>query len=218
MRVPPAGFLTLLRDAADSHGALLILDEILTGFGRTGAWFACEHENVIPDLICLGKALTGGFPLSACVGRADLVESAWPKTSGEAIHTSTYLGHPVGCAMAIAQIREMARLNLPERSRVQGNALLRRLEGLDARHRHLKLEVRGKGLMIGLELRSKHGLPATDLTWKVVLGMKEQGFLVIPEGEHGEVIGITPPLIIDRRCIDRAARAFERVIAATAAH
>ena len=75
--------------------------------GRTGRWFACEHWGVVPDLICLGKALTGGFPLSACVGRADLMDAAWPPSSGEAIHTSTFLGHPVGCAMALAQIREI---------------------------------------------------------------------------------------------------------------
>ena len=72
-----------------------------------GRWFACEHSGTVPDLICLGKALTGGFPLSACVGRADLMDAAWPPSSGEAIHTSTFLGHPVGCAMALAQIKEI---------------------------------------------------------------------------------------------------------------
>ncbi len=115
--VPPPEFLPLLRKLCDEFGALLILDEIYTGFGRTGKWFACEHSGVIPDLICLGKALTGGFPLSACVGRADLMDAAWPPSRGEAIHTSTFLGHPVGCAMALAQIAEIEKLNLPERSR-----------------------------------------------------------------------------------------------------
>ena len=108
--VPPKNFLPLLRQVCDEHGALLILDEIYTGFGRTGKWFACEHSGVVPDLICLGKALTGGFPLSACVGRADLMDAAWPASTGEAIHTSTFLGHPVGCAMALAQISEIRRL------------------------------------------------------------------------------------------------------------
>ena len=106
----------MLRKLCDEYGALLILDEIYTGFGRTGKWFACEHSGVIPDLICLGKALTGGFPLSACVGRADLMDAAWPPSTGEAIHTSTFLGHPVGCAMALAQIKEISRLKLCERS------------------------------------------------------------------------------------------------------
>ena len=108
-------------------GALLILDEIYTGFGRTGKWFACEHSGVVPDLICLGKALTGGFPLSACVGRADLMDAAWPASTGEAIHTSTFLGHPVGCAMALAQIQEIERLNLPEHSAQLGKFLLEQL-------------------------------------------------------------------------------------------
>ncbi len=105
VQVPPEEFLPLLRTICDEQGALLILDEIFTGFGRTGKWFACEHTGVVPDLVCLGKALTGGFPLSACVGRAGLMDAAWPASRGEAIHTSTFLGHPVGCAMALAQIR-----------------------------------------------------------------------------------------------------------------
>src|SRR5208283_979344 len=99
--VPPGEFLPGLRKICDEQGALLILDEIYTGFGRTGTWFACEHSGVTPDLVCLGKALTGGFPLSACVGRADIMNTAWPASRGEAIHTSTFLGHPVGCAMAL---------------------------------------------------------------------------------------------------------------------
>src|ERR1035437_8534145 len=110
INVPPKEFLPLLRKLCDEHGALHIADEIYTGFGRTGKWFACEHTGVMPDLICLGKALTGGFPLSACVGRADLIDAAWPASTGEAIHTSTFLGHPVGCAMALAQIAEIKRL------------------------------------------------------------------------------------------------------------
>jgi 4-aminobutyrate aminotransferase-like enzyme len=81
INVPPKEFLPLLRKLCDEHGALLILDEIYTGFGRTGKWFACEHSQTIPDLICLGKALTGGFPLSACVGRADLMDAAWPAST-----------------------------------------------------------------------------------------------------------------------------------------
>src|SRR5690606_28100085 len=104
-RVPPRAFLSLLRECCDRHGALLILDEIYTGLNRTGRLFACEHSGVVPDLICLGKALTGGFPLSACVGKAAVMD-AWPESQGEALHTSTFLGHPVGCAMALASLEE----------------------------------------------------------------------------------------------------------------
>src|SRR5205085_9523779 len=120
IRVPPPTFLPLLRQLCDEHQALLILDEIYTGFGRTGRWFACEHSRTVPDLICLGKALAGGFPLSACVGRAELMDRAWPLSTGEAIHTSTFLGHPVGCAMALAQIKEIANRKLVERSAALG--------------------------------------------------------------------------------------------------
>src|SRR5215831_16619489 len=94
INIPPPEFLPSLRRLCDSYEALLVFDEIYTGFGRTGKWFACEHSTAIPDLVCLGKALTGGFPLSACVGRAEVMDRAWPPSVGEAIHTSTFLGHP----------------------------------------------------------------------------------------------------------------------------
>ncbi|MCX7888003.1 MAG: aspartate aminotransferase family protein, partial [Verrucomicrobiae bacterium] len=95
MRVPPDDFLPGLRRFCDEHGLLLILDEVYTGFCRTGRWFACEHWDVVPDLICVGKALGGGLPISACIGKAPVMDS-WPPSEGEAIHTSTFLGHPLG--------------------------------------------------------------------------------------------------------------------------
>ena len=122
INIPPEGFLPLLRQLCTAHGALLILDEIYTGFGRTGRWFACEYDRTVPDLICLGKALTGGFPLSACVGAATLMDRAWPLSDGEAIHTSTFLGHPVGCAMALAQLREIEARQLCDDSAAKGRA------------------------------------------------------------------------------------------------
>ena len=119
----------MLRRVCDEQDVLLILDEIYTGLGRTGRWFACEHSGVVPDLICLGKALTGGFPLSACVGRAEVMD-AWPPSGGEAIHTSTFLGHPVGCAMALANIGEIRGRKLAQRSADLGELLLRELQNL----------------------------------------------------------------------------------------
>jgi acetylornithine/succinyldiaminopimelate/putrescine aminotransferase len=95
----------MLRHICDDEKLLLILDEIYTGFNRTGRLFACEHFDITPDIICLGKALSGGFPISACVGRADIMD-AWPRSTGEALHTSTTLGNPLGCAMALASIAE----------------------------------------------------------------------------------------------------------------
>lgn len=194
IRIPTPEFLHWLRRLCDEHGALLILDEIYTGFGRTGAWFACEHSGIAPDVICLGKALTGGFPLSACVGRADVMDAAWPESGGEAIHTSTFLGHPVGCAMALAQIAEVRRLGLPERSRRLGSLLLDELKMLRASH--LDLHARGDGLMAGLELLRPAGTPATAEALDIIKRMLHRGFILLPEGEHSNVISFTPPLTI----------------------
>ncbi len=207
INLPPDGFLGLLRRLCDEYGALLILDEIYTGFGRTGAWFACEHERVAPDLICLGKALTGGFPLSACVGRADVMDRAWPVSGGEAIHTSTFLGHPVGCAMALAQIRELKRLKLPQRSARVGRSLLKRLGQIQSPN--LTLSVRGIGLMVGLELRRPDGSPATEESLGIIKRLLQRGFVFLPEGEHAEVISFTPPLNIGEKELEKAVRALE---------
>lgn len=206
IRIPSPEFLHWLRRLCDEHGALLILDEIYTGFGRTGAWFACEHSGIAPDLICLGKALTGGFPLSACVGRADVMDAAWPESSGEAIHTSTFLGHPVGCSMALAQIAEVRRLELPERSRRLGSLLLEDLKTLRARD--LDLRVRGAGLMAGLELLWPDGKPATEEALGIIKRMLHRGFILLPEGENSNVISFTPPLTITAIQLQQAVRAL----------
>ena len=203
INVPPAGFLPLLRRLCDAHGVLLVLDEIYTGFGRTGRWFACEHSGAVPDLICLGKALTGGFPLSACVGRSEVMDAAWPESTGEAIHTSTFLGHPVGCAMALAQIRELKTKRLPERAAVLG-ARLRTILAAMPTPRGLRLRARGVGLLAGLELRHRDGRPATEEVLRLMKGMLQRGYLVLPEGEFSQVLSFTPPLTIGERQLDAA--------------
>ena len=209
--VPPDGFLPLLRKLCNEHGVLLILDEIYTGFGRTGKWFACEHSGVVPDLICLGKALTGGFPLSACVGRADIMDAAWPATTGEAIHTSTFLGHPVGCAMALAQILEIKRLKLPRRSAMLGAQLLDMLRSV-ACGQKINASARGLGLMVGLELCHRNGLPAGAAAFDVIKAMLQRGFILLPEGEHGNVISFTPPLTITRAQLARTVAVLAEVL------
>ena len=206
IRIPPRGFLRLLRRLCDQHGALLILDEIYTGFGRTGKWFACEHSGVTPDVICLGKALTGGFPLSACVGRADVMDRAWPPSQGEAIHTSTFLGHPVGCAMALAQIGELRRLKLIERSARLGKLLLSELVALHVAG--LKLRARGIGLMAGVELTHCDGSPATAESIHILKRLLQRGFVFLPEGEHGNVLSFTPPLTITEAQLTQSVRAL----------
>ncbi len=211
IQVPPVEFLPLLRKICDELGALLILDEIFTGFGRTGKWFACEHTGVVPDLICLGKALTGGFPLSACVGRAGLMDTAWPASRGEAMHTSTFLGHPVGCAMALAQIQEIEKLELPERSAELGKFLMDELQSKISNPK-LQIAVRGLGLMAGVELRLPDGKPAADATMQAIKAMLHRGYILLPEGEHGNIISFTPPLTITQAQLAKAVSALAEVL------
>jgi 4-aminobutyrate aminotransferase-like enzyme len=212
INIPPPGFLPKLREICNEYGLLLLADEIYTGFGRTGRWFACEHGQTIPDLICLGKALTGGFPLSACVGRADIMDRAWPPSNGEALHTSTFLGHPVGCAMALAQIAEITRHNLVERSERLGLALLNLLQNLEPGFPG-HLEARGLGLMAGLEIRMPNGLPATALTMKIIKDLLRHGYLLLPEGEHGNIISFTPPLTISLAQLRDCVQCLGRLLA-----
>ena len=209
--IPPIEFLPLLRKLCDEYGALLILDEIYTGFGRTGKWFACEHSSVIPDVICLGKALTGGFPLSACIGRADLMDAAWPASTGEAIHTSTFLGHPVGCAMALAQISEIRRLKLCEGSAWLGRELLRQLAILHPPS-SIRVSSRGAGLMVGVELTLPNGKPATEAALNAIKTLLHRGYIFLPEGEHGNIISFTPPLTITKAQLAKAVGALAKVL------
>ena len=214
INIPPPELLPLLRRLCDEHGALLILDEIYTGFGRTGRWFACEHSGVIPDLICLGKALTGGFPLSACVGRAGLMDAAWPPSTGEAIHTSTFLGHPVGCAMALAQIKEIQRLKLCERSAALGKFLVGELSSIKNSKLKIKNSSRGLGLMAGLELTLPDGKPATQIALDAIKTLLHRGYIFLPEGEHANVISFTPPLTITGTQLAKAVGELKVVLTA----
>jgi 4-aminobutyrate aminotransferase-like enzyme len=209
--IPPTEFLPLLRKLCDEHGALLILDEIYTGFGRTGKWFACEHSGVVPDLICLGKALTGGFPLSACVGRADLMDAAWPASTGEAIHTSTFLGHPVGCAMALAQIAEIEKLNLPDQSAELGAHLLQLLQS-EISSLKFRIQMRGLGLMAAVEINLPDGKPATAAAIQAIKTLLQRGYIFLPEGEHGNIISFTPPLTITQAQLTKAVAALQKVL------
>ncbi|MDX2226160.1 MAG: aspartate aminotransferase family protein [Verrucomicrobiae bacterium] len=192
--VPPEWFLPMLRRVCDQEAILLIFDEIYTGFGKTGRMFACEgaEGTVVPDLICLGKALTGGFPLSACVGRADLMDRAWPESSGEALHTSTYLGHPVGCAMARASIRAIHRPGLLKSVAHKGGyflGLLRR--ELDAVPR--VAGIHGKGLLLGIEMKQPGtGHPDPEGCTRVMIESLQQGLIVLGGGLQGNVLSLTP--------------------------
>jgi 4-aminobutyrate aminotransferase/(S)-3-amino-2-methylpropionate transaminase len=187
-RVPPAGFLSGLRALCDDRDWLLIADEIYTGLGRTGRLWACDHEQVVPDLLCTGKGLAAGMPLSACIGSADVMD-AWPASTGEALHTQTFLGHPLGCAAALAALRILDEQKLPTRAAETGALALERLRaGLSGQSQ--VVEVRGSGLMIGIELTSG------DRARAVVQAALERGVILLPCGTDGRVVSITPPLSI----------------------
>jgi len=211
INVPPPEFLPLLRKLCDEFGALLITDEIYTGFGRTGKWFACEHFGVAPDLVCVGKALTGGFPLSACVGRADVM-NAWPQSHGEAMHTSTFLGHPVGCAIALAQIAEIERLDLPAAAAGLGKFLMEQLSPFQDLKSKFQISARGLGLLAGIELILPDGKPATAETFAIIKEMLRRGYILLPEGEHGNVISFTPPLVITKAQLQKAVGELKKVL------
>ncbi len=201
---PPQGWLEELSRLCRRYGVLLIADEIFTGWGRTGDWFACTRENVVPDILCLGKALGGGFPISACVAKPEIM-AAWGVSSGEALHTSTFLGSPLGCAAALAAIGELETRNLPERARVIGEYLKERFLGLMAEHSDTIKEVRGRGLMLGLRFEKR------DVALDLVYRLLQRGLIVLPAGE-GDVIEFVPPLIIEKNQIDFAISAIDAAL------
>ena len=195
VRIPPPGFLEELARLARNAGAILIFDEIFTGLGRTGAFFACLHEGVLPDLLCVGKGLGGGLPLSACLGPPDVM-MAWPPSGGEAIHTSTFLGHPLACASGLAMLEILEKEELVERSRTVGDTLLSALrEGLqDVPHVG---EVRGSGLFLGVELVEPGGLdPMVGGAVRVAEEALRRGILLLPAGAQGHVVELSPPLVL----------------------
>jgi acetylornithine/succinyldiaminopimelate/putrescine aminotransferase len=209
--VPHDTFLTELREWCDVHGTLLILDEIYTGFHRTGKPFACEWSAVVPDLICLGKGVTGGFPLSACVGKSEIMD-AWPATKGEALHTSTFLGNPIGCAMAIASINEHLKPETTALAEQRGRALETALSTLaDA---PFVTEIRGRGLMRGIELRHPDGSLAGDIVIQIVTSLLKKGIIILPDAPEGHVLALTPPMSTTVEEFTFAARQIRQALVA----
>ena len=205
IREVPLKLMEHLSALCEEHHALLIFDEIYTGFGRTGEWFTTDGGLFYPDLICLGKALTNGFPLSACVGRATVMDRAWPASEGEAIHTSTYLGHPVGCAMALAQLKELKEKKLITHARRLGKkfkTMCNRISIPGARYV-------GRGLMAGLAFDEGEG----PRVMSAVKEMLQRGYILLPSGEHGNVITFSPPLTITEKQLERALVALQKVMA-----
>jgi len=179
--VPADDFLRQLRARCDGTSRILIFDEVYTGCGRTGKWLACEHWDVTPDVVVIGKALSGSVPISACIGRIDVM-SAWPASEGEAIHTSTFLGNPIACAAAVAQLDAIENIGL-QRADELGTMITdwARDSGLTAR---------GRGLIQGVVL--ENGRSALDVCHQCL----QVGILLLAEGADSSILAITPPVVI----------------------
>lgn len=205
--VPPRGYLAALREACSARKVVMIVDEIYTGFGRTGEWFAIDAEGVIPDILCVGKAMGSGVPISAAAGRPEVMD-AWPPSTGEALHTSTHLGDPLGCAAALATIDEMTRLELPARAVALGEMLGRRLASL--RDLPGVVAIRGRGLFWGIELAGDSVANAA------VRRALARGVLLLQSGVSGETITLAPPLVIEESLLWRAVEILEGTLAGIA--
>jgi 4-aminobutyrate aminotransferase/(S)-3-amino-2-methylpropionate transaminase len=190
--VPPEGFLPGLADWCREHGILLIADEVQSGFCRTGDWFACDHEGVVPDLITAAKGIAGGMPLAAVTGRADLMDAVHAGGLG-----GTYGGNPVACAAALAAIETMEEEDLARRAREIGDILTDRLGRLSEKYDEVG-EVRGRGAMIAMELVTDPDTkePAAALTSAVNQGCHERGLVTLTCGTYGNVFRFLPPLSI----------------------
>ena len=212
VRIPPRAFFAELGALARRHGAVVIADEVFTGLGRCGAPLASRELGLDADLVCLGKALGGGFPLSACLGSAEVFD-AWPESTGEAKHTSTFLGHPVACAAALAFLDVLAEEDLCRTAIELGDSILARLhDGLDDVE-HVA-EVRGMGLLIGIELVVPGGAPqaATGAAARVAERALLEGVLVLPAGEWGHVVELAPPATMPLELVSHALEVLERAV------
>lgn len=206
INVPPEGWLAGLRQLCTATNTLLILDEIFTGWGRTGTWFACQHEGVIPDILCVGKAMGGGLPISACVASAELM-SVWGESTGEALHTSTFLGNPLACAAGLAALSVLEEERLPERAAAIGAFFADSLRELQARFPDKIADVRGRGLMLGTEMASP------ELALSLVPAALRQGLIMLPAGD-GRVLEFVPPLVITEEQIAWCLEAMRRLLSA----
>ncbi len=196
IRVPPEGFLRELREICDERGVLLIFDEVQTGFGRTGKLFACEHSNVVPDVLCLAKSVGGGVPIGVTVARDEVMSSF---ERGE--HTSTFSGNPLICAAGSAAIDVVVGEKLPERAEALGRYFMGGLRELQGKYKIIR-EVRGKGLMIGMEFRFD--------VLNLILGALQRNVIVLDAGRN--VLRLLPPLIITEEQINKVISVLDTVI------
>jgi putrescine aminotransferase len=208
IHVPPDGYLAAARRACDRHGALLIFDEVQTGLGRTGAMFGCDHEGVAPDVMTLAKALGGGvMPIGATLFTPRIGEAIYAENP--LMHTSTFGGNPLACAAALATLDVIEAEGLIENARQVGARLRGGLEKAAAAHPALVGEVRGRGLILGVEFTMD------DVGELVIAQMVKRGLLAAYTLNNRRVIRFEPPLILTERQADFAAEIFGDAVAET---
>jgi acetylornithine/LysW-gamma-L-lysine aminotransferase len=196
VRVPPDGFLQGLREICDEKNVLLIFDEVQTGFGRTGKLFACEHWGVIPDVMCLAKPVAGGLPIGVTIAKENVMSSF---KVGD--HSTTFSGSPLVCAAACAAIEVLLEEKLVERAAALGAYFKGQLENLQSRHKIIR-EVRGLGLMLGVEFRFD--------VLNIILKAMDKGVLILDAGKN--VLRFLPPLVIEKQQIDKVVSVLDAVL------
>lgn len=203
---PPPAFLQGLRRRCDRHGILLVADEIQSGVGRSGRWWAIEHADVVPDLMTVAKALASGFPLSALIGRPEIM-SQWPPGA----HGTTFGGNPVSCAAALATLDVIEDEGLIENAAARGRQLQDGLRRIQAEHPVIG-DVRGKGLMVGVEFVRQDGGPHSEAAAAVKDHCLQAGLLISRCGPDNQTLRLAPPLIITAGEIDDFLQRFRRAV------
>jgi 4-aminobutyrate aminotransferase len=193
--VPPDWFLEGLREICDRHGILLIADEVQTGFGRTGKMLAVDHWDVVPDIICMAKALGGGLPLGAMLARADLVDG-WPP----AAQGTTFGGNPLACRAGLATLKIIEEENLLANALEMGDYIQNRLRSAQSELPIIG-DIRGRGLMVGAELVTADGSPAIEIIKAVIKEMGVNGIVLTKCG--ASTIRFAPPLIIQKDQVEK---------------
>lgn len=202
--VPASGFLSSLADYAKESGIVFVMDEIQSGFCRTGQWFASEHENVVPDLITTAKGIAGGMPLAAVTGRAEIMDSVHAGGLG-----GTYGGNPVSCAAALGSIKAMETHDLNAAAAHIESVMIPRLQQI-ASTTGLISEVRGRGAMIAVEIVNKSGEISPEITSLIAKGCHAQGVVVLTAGTYGNVLRFLPPLTISDELLNDALDVIEK--------
>jgi 4-aminobutyrate aminotransferase/(S)-3-amino-2-methylpropionate transaminase len=212
--VAPKEFAVALRQLCDKHGIVLIADEVQTGAGRTGTWLACEQWGVAPDLVTMAKSMAGGFPLSAVIGKAELMDKPLPGGLG-----GTYAGNPLACAAALAVLDVFEEEKLLDRSKAVGETLVSGLKAIAKKHKAIG-DVRGVGAMVAVELFKNGDLhqPDADLTKRICMESLKRGLVMLSCGTYANVLRILVPLTVPQAQLDEGlsilAEAFDAAVSA----